>query len=245
MHKDFKTIILKRYSDKEFAKLYYDHSKNGLKPYESFLINHFLLGLKEILVIGCGCGREVIPLVKKGYNVTAIDLSEEMVKKTKNICQEFKAKAKILQMDGADLKFESSSFDAILLFNCTIDQVPGHENRKKLVAEAHRVLKSGGICIAVSNNAFYPGKKFNFWIEHIKEIIPFIKNKKEREFFDRIYKDNNQEVYVHLSSPFYLKRLFGKYFKVILETSAENILKNKKSLKKYFAPNCIIVCRGK
>ncbi|MBU2589160.1 MAG: class I SAM-dependent methyltransferase [Nanoarchaeota archaeon] len=240
MDQKFKSIILKRYSDKEFAKSYYGHSKTGLKDYESFLIEKFLTKCKDILVIGCGCGREVIPLAKRGFNVVAIDISEEMVKWSRYLCKEMQVEADILQMDATNLKFKSSSFDAVLLFNCIIDQIPRDFNRKKLVAEVYRVLKPAGICMAVSNNAFYPGRRFCFWIEHAKEIFPYLKQNSKREFFDRIYNDSHQKVYVHLSTPYYLKKLFKKQFKILLNSSTDMA---KKRLKHYFSANRVIVCR--
>ena len=174
MKNRFAAIIQARYSDKQFAKDYYSRSKSGLKPYESVLVEKYLKNCREVLVVGCGCGRETVPLALKGFNITAIDISKEMVNYTKYLCSEFKTKAKAYVMDAANLKFKDNSFDAVLLFNCLIDQVPSHENRKKVCNELWRVLKPNGICIAVSNNALYPGKGLCYWREHVKEIPSFI-----------------------------------------------------------------------
>ena len=191
-------------------------------------------------MVGCGCGRETVPLALKGFNITAIDISKEMVNYTKYLCSEFKTKAKAYVMDAANLKFKDNSFDAVLLFNCLIDQVPSHENRKKVCNELWRVLKPNGICIAVSNNALYPGKGLCYWREHVKEIPSFIAHWRERDFFDRIYEDGTK-VYVHLSTPFYLRQLFKKGFRILNLTSTESILSQKKGITRYFAPNIVII----
>ncbi|MFH0752728.1 MAG: class I SAM-dependent methyltransferase [archaeon] len=237
----FRHIIINRYSDKEFSKNYYNNSKSGLKDYEKILVNKFLKKAKNILVVGCGCGREVIPLAKENFNVTAIDISEEMVKQTKRLCKEFNVKAKVFQMDATDLNFKPESFDAVLLLNSIIDQIPTHANRKRLSKGVYTVIKHGGICIVVSNNALYPGEKFCYWVEHIKEILPYLANRRQREFFDRIYNDKNQQVYVHLSTPNYLKHLF-RHFKIVLFSSTDRLQGGDMDLvTNYFAPNLVMV----
>lgn len=240
---EFEAITLKRYSDKKFSRLYYDHSKAGLKDYEALLADKFLKKVKRILIIGSGCGREVVPLAKKGYSITAIDFSKEMIRQSKRLCKESNVKARLLCMDARNLSLRPKFFDAILLFNCLINQIPTHKNRQKVADECHRVLKKNGICIVVSNNALCPGKNLRYWIDHLKSIKEYIKNRKEKEFFDRVYYDNNQKVYIHLPTPAYLKSLFRKKFNIILFTSVKNFLKKgtKMRFKDYFAPNLLLV----
>ncbi|MDI6738440.1 MAG: class I SAM-dependent methyltransferase [Nanoarchaeota archaeon] len=240
MKSRFAAIIQARYSDEQFAKEYYSRSKSGLKPYETDLVEKYLKNCKDVLVVGCGCGRETVPLVLKGFNITAIDISKEMVKQTKRLCRELKAKANVYEMDAANLNFKDNSFDAALLFNCLIDQVPSHENRKKVCNELWRVLKPNGVCIAISNNALYPGKRLCYWLEHIKEIPSFIAHWRRRDFFDRVYEDGTK-VYVHLSTPFYLKRLFKKRFSILALTSTENISCPRKGITRYLAPIIAVV----
>ncbi|MCK4670558.1 MAG: class I SAM-dependent methyltransferase [Nanoarchaeota archaeon] len=206
--KSAEKIIFKRYSDRDFSKLYFEQARKGLKEFEKKVIKKYLKNAKTLLVIGCGCGREVVPLTKMGYTVTAIDFSPEMVKFTNKFSKENQVKVKCIQMNAKNLKFYKNSFDAVLMLKCFINQIQTHKNRLKVLKEVQRVLKPEGLCVLTSNNALYPGNRFSFWIEHLLHIF----KQRNGEFLDRSYNDNDVKVYVHLPTPFYLKRLIKKYF---------------------------------
>jgi len=232
---------MKRYSDKNFAKKYYAASKNGLKPFEKKLVDTYLSNTKKLLVVGCGAGRETVSLAKSGFDVTAIDIAPEMVRQTKKLCAEKKVVASVLTMDASSLNFKENTFDAVLFFNCVLDQIHSHVKRAKTVKKAYSILKRNGIAIAVSNNALQPGEKFMYWKEHVKHGFTYLKNRKH-DFFDRVYEDD-LPVYVHLSTPFYLRKLF-KEFKTIQCSSSDAIMdRTKEGVSTYFDPLIIIVAK--
>ena len=97
-----------------------------------------LLSGKTILDAGCGAGRDSKYLFDNGFEVTGVDLSEEMLVAAKKI-----SKARFLLRDIRDTGFSKGFFDGIWCYNALL-----HLNEKSLkdaVKEFCRVLKAGGI----------------------------------------------------------------------------------------------------
>ncbi len=101
-------------------------------------------GGAEILDIATGTGKQAFAFAKKGYKVTGIDLSEDMLKiarknnKYKNL--------KLEVGDATRLPFEDNKFD-VSCVSFALHDMPS-EIREKVVGEMVRVTKSGGIIVA-------------------------------------------------------------------------------------------------
>lgn len=98
----------------------------------------------KIIEIGCGGGRNAKELLRlfPGATMTAVDYSEESVKKTKQTARaEIGAgRCTVQQADVSALPFEADSFDLATAFE-TIYFWPGLE---KCFAQVAKVLKTGG-----------------------------------------------------------------------------------------------------
>ena len=103
------------------------------------LVNDFAERIEgsKVLDAGCGPGRDSQLLSDKGFNVTGIDLSEEMIGIAKEKEGDFHV------MDVRDLDFEDNTFDAVLA-NQLLVFFSGDE-RREAFNELSRVLKSGGV----------------------------------------------------------------------------------------------------
>jgi ubiquinone/menaquinone biosynthesis C-methylase UbiE len=66
---------------------------------------------KQILDLGCGIGKHSKEYIKKGAQVTGIDASEEMIKITKNVCED---KGDFFVANFEEVKFDKESFDLIV-----------------------------------------------------------------------------------------------------------------------------------
>lgn len=97
----------------------------------------------KILDIGCGAGRDAEYFASKDYDVTSIDLSDEMLK----IAKERTDKVKFLKMDMRKLEFPDSSFNGIHCW-CAFQHIKRKEAEPTL-NEFNRVLKLGGIFLLV------------------------------------------------------------------------------------------------
>jgi SAM-dependent methyltransferase len=94
----------------------------------------------SLLEIGCGIGVDSIQLAKAGFDVTAVDLTENALQ----VAKEFAAHRGVtidFQLANAEqLDFADASFDAVYSFG-VLHHTPDIE---KAVGEVHRVLKPGG-----------------------------------------------------------------------------------------------------
>lgn len=99
-------------------------------------------GRKAVLDLGCGLGRHSVFFYKKGFEVTACDLSEYGVNHLKEWQKKEGVSFPVVQCDMKKLPFPDNSFDAIYSYH-----VISHCDSKGIVeilAEIRRVLKPGG-----------------------------------------------------------------------------------------------------
>ncbi|WP_299403006.1 methyltransferase domain-containing protein [Acaryochloris sp. IP29b_bin.148] len=89
---------------------------------------------------GVGTGLNVLPLVKRGYSVTGIDISREMLDQFSRKLEGIPRNLTLIQADASQLSFPDNSFDVVL----TVHMVHTVSHWQKFLAEIERVLKPGG-----------------------------------------------------------------------------------------------------
>ena len=94
----------------------------------------------NVLDIGTGPGFFSILLAERGYNVSAVDYTEEMLVKAKDNAGIFKDEIDFRRMDAQNLDFDNNQFDLIVTRNLTWVL----EDPEKAYKEWFRVLKPGG-----------------------------------------------------------------------------------------------------
>lgn len=103
----------------------------------------------SVLEIGCGTGYFTKDIVKTGANVTAIDISPELLDIASNEVAAANVKFKI--ENAYDLTFSNNSFDKIVG-----SSVLHHLEIEKAINEMYRVLKPGGNIYFTEPNMFNP-----------------------------------------------------------------------------------------
>jgi ubiquinone/menaquinone biosynthesis C-methylase UbiE len=109
-------------------------------------------GRTKLLDAGCGMGVFTRYYARKGFDVDAVDLTENAVRLTTESLRLFGLKARVRQASVESLPFPDDTFDYIVS-NGVIHHTPETE---KAVAEFFRVLKPGGrasVCIYYKNAA--------------------------------------------------------------------------------------------
>lgn len=119
------------------------------------LIDKYFPAAGRVADIGGGPGRYTIALLKRGYKVTLVDLSEGLLEIAKRECAGSGVKPEgIVWADACNLDFlETESMDAALLMGPLYHLVDPLDRARSL-AELHRILKIGGIAIAAYINAW-------------------------------------------------------------------------------------------
>jgi len=100
--------------------------------------------VETVLDLGCGVGRNLIPLVKQEFSVSGIDYAPEAIKQTSEILKKENLKAQLIEGDIYKiLPYKNDFFDAVISV-----QVIQHAYEKdilKALKEIYRVLKPGGL----------------------------------------------------------------------------------------------------
>jgi ubiquinone/menaquinone biosynthesis C-methylase UbiE len=95
----------------------------------------------RILDYGCGYGRTLAQLSEAGFrNLVGVDFSQAMLERARDAVRH----PALVRNDGVNLPFNDDSFDVVLLF-AVLTCIPGDNEQRLLMAEAERVLRSGGV----------------------------------------------------------------------------------------------------
>ncbi|MEM8543980.1 MAG: methyltransferase domain-containing protein [Cyanobacteria bacterium P01_H01_bin.119] len=89
---------------------------------------------------GIGTGLNMLPLVKRGYPVTGMDISAEMLAQLKQKLQPIPPNLTLIQADASSLPFPDDSFDVVL----TVHMIHTVSDWQIFLDEVGRVLKPQG-----------------------------------------------------------------------------------------------------
>jgi len=117
----------------------FEHSRASFAQHS--VIEHFcsLISGENILDLGCGPGRDARIFVDKGYTVTGINLSQELLQ----IAQANVPEATFLLMDMRDLSLPDHQFDGVWASASLLHLKK--EDISVVLNNLYRVLKPGGV----------------------------------------------------------------------------------------------------
>lgn len=91
---------------------------SGTKKEVDFIINNIQLEVGDkILDLGCGQGRHSIEFALKGFDVSAVDFSEFLIKQARAEAQKNEVKIKFKRMDMRQIRFKNRFNLVICLFS--------------------------------------------------------------------------------------------------------------------------------
>ena len=142
---------------------------------------------KTVLDAGCGTGRVVLKILKKGAKVYGIDISNEMLEIAKRKTTKYKDKREFKLASVYDIPYGKNEFDLVV---CNL--VTSHlKNLNKALSEMARVLKPRGFLIISdlhpfamklgAGTVFFQNKK-EYWIRNyyhtLEEVFNVLKKNK-------------------------------------------------------------------
>lgn len=149
----------------------YLHSEELATGYDAGLRDSALAGLDvafvekhcprpgRLLDLGCGTGRLLEAMARKGHYPVGVDLSLPMLKIARERTRDCGLSVDLVQANitRLDCLTDNSFNHAACLFS-TLGMVHGAENRRAVLAHVHRLLQPGGNFILHVHNRW-----FNFW----------------------------------------------------------------------------------
>jgi len=148
----------------------YDTNENKTRDLEAKALRETLdkYNFKHCLEIGCGTGKNTEWLLKKADQITAVDLSEEMIAKAKKKINSDKVKFLLADITK-DWDFTSEKFE-LISFSLILEHI---ENLDHIFREASGLLKPGGLIYIGELHPYkqYLGTKARFETEEGLQIL--------------------------------------------------------------------------
>ena len=134
-----------------FAYIYDQLMKDA--PYDQWVsfiqqsIAKYSPGAKTILDVGCGTGEIAVRLANQQFDVTGVDLSEDMLAVAQSKLEENKVQVLFLKQDMRDLAGFSEPFDVITICCDSLNYLENKEDIITTFRAVHHQLKSQGLFI--------------------------------------------------------------------------------------------------
>ncbi|UCD74375.1 MAG: methyltransferase domain-containing protein [Phycisphaerales bacterium] len=121
-----------------------------------------------VLELGCGHGRVLQQLIGRAKSIVGIDTSSDSLRLARQILAGIDCQ--LMEMDATDLKFADGRFDMVICIQNGISAF--HVDKRKLIGEAVRVTRSGGMALFSSYAAkFWPHRLEWFRIQAAHGLI--------------------------------------------------------------------------
>ena len=123
-----------------------------------------------VLDLACGTGDLTKALSNKGFHVTGLDISSEMMAIGREKCRYLSPKPNFVLGSAEQIPFPDASFDAVTI----AFGLRNFDHRAQCLAEIYRVLKPGGR-LAVLEFAVPRNRHWNkIYLFYFKNILPLI-----------------------------------------------------------------------
>lgn len=147
--------------DKVAEQAYYDDLFSRRKRFDQFQMGIYERLAKEArsrtdgsmaLDIGCGAGNQSLCLMQQGFSVLSADLSMEAVKVTRDYLGEAGKQPWAVNADAESLPLPDNSVD-VCVCGLLLHHFPDLDS---IAAEIRRVVRPGGVVVAIDANAHNP-----------------------------------------------------------------------------------------
>lgn len=154
------------------------------------------LDVHNILCVGCGGGREVLPLHETYTNATiyANDIAEKMIEKAIINFKLWNIEKSVKPLLGSieKIEFEKPIFQMITAFNNVLCFITPRKNRNELFKKFYHITTPGGVLMGMVHHVYGTPLKTSYFILQ-KLLSPFQK----KEFGDRSAGKREQKYFAH------------------------------------------------
>ncbi|HMF14560.1 MAG TPA: methyltransferase domain-containing protein [Gemmataceae bacterium] len=149
----------------------YIHSPEVAQKYDARLAGSSLLSADlevarkhfavpgRLIDLGCGTGRLLLDFAGRGFDVTGVDLSEEMLRVAASKIAQAGLRVQLLKANLVELNaLADEAFDYAACLFSTLGMIDGCEQRRQTIAHVYRLLRPGGKFLLHVHNRW-----FHFW----------------------------------------------------------------------------------
>lgn len=135
------------FNETEYLQLYQHRDEEEAKLIINLIEKQLPLKPKsKILDLCCGNGRHSIQLSKRGYSVTGIDLSENLLTIARENARKHNTKIRFIQADMRNINF-NKEFDLTLNLFTSFGYFPSDTENEKVISNISNALKSNGFLV--------------------------------------------------------------------------------------------------
>ncbi|ALA58863.1 class I SAM-dependent methyltransferase [Nitrospira moscoviensis] len=138
-----------------------------LEPWERAFVEQYGSPQSRWLVLGCGWGREALPIAQAGMTVIGVDLNRKALVAAQRCADQVRASAVFHQADFFKLPYAAASFDVALLTDAMYSAIAGRASRHAWLQEVRRVVSPGGM-IALS---FIPDRYARTFLRRVSRAL--------------------------------------------------------------------------
>ena len=241
------------YSQAEHIAFDYDDAfaAQDLFEFDEAVINRHFDKPGVVVDLGCGTGRILIPLARRGFRTVGVDLSPHMLEVVGEKAELDRLKVDRVRGNIVELDFvaDECADYSICMFS-TLGMIRGSPSRRRVVENARRILKPGGLfALHVHNrwyNLFVPQGRawvFRNWFGWLTG--------QPQELGDKFYNYRGiPQMFMHVFTQTELKRLLvSAGFEIVefiaLDTARRHALPHPWFFGRLRANGWIVVCRKK
>jgi len=127
-----------------------------LMPWESDVVDRFVARGADVLLIGCGSGRDLLPLAERSCKVTGLDPVRTSLDIARGMLAERGLTASLLEGFFEEAALDGA-FDAVIFSYYCYSVIPESGRRVEMLQKAARLLKAGGhIVVSVGSKTVRP-----------------------------------------------------------------------------------------
>jgi SAM-dependent methyltransferase len=139
--------VIRKYSHPDEVRYQVMHAPQGLEAWEERLFARVLQPPARLLVVGCGVGREAIPLAARGFRVVGIDPVPDLIAAARRTAENQGLDITFDVMAAHDLDFPAGWFDAVVCSGGVYEQTPTKRRRVELLRGLGRLMVPAGVLV--------------------------------------------------------------------------------------------------
>jgi 2-polyprenyl-3-methyl-5-hydroxy-6-metoxy-1,4-benzoquinol methylase len=132
------------FNSKEYLDVYQHRNESDAKLLFELIIKHIEIPIKgKVLDLACGPGRHSLLFARKGFDVTGIDLSENLLRVAESSSRKEKLKIQFIKADLRNIEL-TEKFDLVVNLFTSFGFFEKDEDNFSIFRTASDVLKPGG-----------------------------------------------------------------------------------------------------